>query len=478
MTKPHKVRVGVYVRLSEVRPGEEAVSLATQEHDARALADRKGWAVAEVYVDRGRSAWKDNRDRPAFNRMLADLQAGKIGGLVAWKQDRIGRRVAEVAALLDRCRQLGAVLATVVDGIDTTTHAGRMVAHNVAAMAEMESGNISDRVRRALQARAERGDAHGGRRGYGYRREGGRLVIDEAEARVIRDIVARLLRGEPVGSILRDLNARNVKTSTGRAWTRRSLVNTATSARIAGVREYDGRDVEGSWEAIISRADHEAIRAALAPSTVHRSAPRSYFLSGGILVCGRCGQRMKGRAWDAKDGRPARRTQYACAGTQEQANGCGLAVTAAPIESFIGGVVIAKLSSRAFRRRLEAAANDAGVDDLYRRLGKLDAAADDLASAFGAGEIDRRAYRVANERNEAERTALQRELRARIGERSTILAGAPTTEAALESWWESAAVHDRHALTAAIIDEIRVGPAVRGKRFDPDRLDITWRGAA
>lgn len=186
---------------------------------------------------------------------------------------------------------------------------------------------------------------------------------------------------------------------------------------------------------------------------------------------------MKGRAWTAPDGRRVRRAQYHCGGATEH-NGCGgTAISAGALEDFIASLVIARLSSSAFRARLEASANDPGVDDLYRRLSKLDAVADDLASAFGAGELDRRAYKVAAERNETERRAVDRELRARVGERTTVLAGAPSTEAALVSWWDSATVAQRHALTTAVIDQIRVGPAIRGrKRFDPDRLDVVWRG--
>jgi DNA invertase Pin-like site-specific DNA recombinase len=468
--------VGLYMRLSEVRPGEEAVSLKTQELDARALANRKGWTVAEIYRDAGRSAWQDGRERPAFDRMLADLEAGKIGGVVAWKQDRLGRRVAEVAQLLDRCRRLGAIVATVTDGLDTTTPSGRMAAQVVAAAAELESANTSIRVRRAMQARAERGDAHGGPRPYGFQRDGGTLVVEPTEAAVIRECASRVLAGESVGTILRDLGYRNVSTSTDKRWTRRSLVNTLTSARLAGLREHDGRDTPGSWEPIVDRETLDSLRAALAPSKARRHAPRSYFLSGGLLICGRCGEGLKGRSWTAPDGRVARRAQYACSGAMEH-NGCGgTAITAAPLEDWVASLVIARLSSKGFRKRIEASAADPGVDDLYRRLSKLDAAADDLASALGAGELDRRAYKIASERNLTERRVVERELRTRMGERTTVLSGTPSTEQALLRWWEDASVHQRHALTAAVVDGINVGPAIRGmKRFDPDRLEIAWR---
>jgi len=466
--------VGIYVRLSEVRPGDEAVSLKTQEADARAFAERKGWAVAEVYRDAGRSAWSDTRDRPAFDRMLADLEAGRIAGVVAWKQDRLGRRVAEVAQLLDRCRQLGAVVATVVDALDTSTASGRMAAQVIAASSELESANTSTRVRRAMQARAERGQVHGGPRPFGYRREGGTLVIEPAEAVVVRDCAARVLAGETVGSILRDLHARGVVTSTGKPWNRRSLVNTLTSARIAGLRSHDGNEVPGTWQKIVARETHDALCVALAPSKVRRAAARTYYLSGGLLRCGRCGGAMKGRSWTAPDGRAMRRAQYACSSATEHRGCGGTAIAAPPLEEFVAGIVVARLASPAFRERLEA--RSPAVDDLYRRLAKLDTAAADVASAFGAGEIGRRDFKVARERNDLERRGIERELRGRLGKRSEILHDAPSTEAALVRWWEAATVPQRHALTAVVVDEIRVGPAVRGqKRFDPERLSIVPR---
>ena len=211
----------------------------------------------------------------------------------------------------------------------------------------------------------------------------------------------------------------------------------------------------------------------MAPSKVRRPAPRSFYLSGGLAVCAKCGSRLKGRSWTAEaawGGRsPAAQPRPCCA----SAAAC---ISAPPRPDFVASLVIARLSSPKFRARLEASANDPGIDDLYRRLSKLDAVADDLASSFGAGELDRRAYRVAAERNDAERLAVDREVRARVGERRSVLVGAPSTEDALVKWWEAATIQQRHALVASVVDEVRVEPAVRGRQaFDPDRLEVAWR---
>ncbi|MDP9301032.1 MAG: hypothetical protein M3P43_09105, partial [Actinomycetota bacterium] len=85
-------------------------------------------------------------------------------------------------------------------------------------------------------------------------------------------------------------------------------------------------------------------------------------------------------------------------------------------------------------------------------------------------------YKIAGDRNAGQRKVLERELRARVGERSTVLSGAPSTEVALREWWEDASVHQRNALTATVISEIRVEPAVRGKRFTAERLGLALRG--
>jgi site-specific DNA recombinase len=467
--------VGLYVRLSEVRPGDEPIALETQEADARELAHRRGWHVAEVYRDAGRSAWADSRERPAFDRMVGDLEEGRIRGVIAWKQDRLGRRVVEVADLLDRCRRLGAVVATVADGLDTTTSSGRMVAQVLAAAAELESSNTSVRVRRSIAARAERGDAHGGPRPFGYRRRGGTLVVDAEEAETIRECASRVLAGESVGALVRSLRERGIRTSTGRDWTRRSLVNSLTAARIAGLRSHHGHEVTGSWDPIVSRDQLVALRVRLAPTAIRRATARSYYLSGGLLRCGRCGSGLKGRSWTPREGR-GRRAQYACSGSMDH-NGCGgVAIAAEPIDRFVAQIVIARLASPELRARLEASEDDAATDDLFRLLSKLDVAADDLASAFGAGELDRRGYRVARERNVLERRLIERDLRGRVDHRGSVLRGLPSTEAGLLRWWADASVTKRHALASLVIEEVIVRQAVRGrKQFDPERLDVTVR---
>jgi DNA integrity scanning protein DisA with diadenylate cyclase activity len=78
---PAKGRAGIYVRISRDRTTE--VSTEVQEKEARDLCDKRGWEVVEVYTDAGRSAFKRDTPRPAFDRLLTDVESGRVDRVVA-----------------------------------------------------------------------------------------------------------------------------------------------------------------------------------------------------------------------------------------------------------------------------------------------------------------------------------------------------------------------------------------------------------
>src|SRR4249919_3688563 len=108
------MRVGIYTRLSRDMDGRQTAT-ARQEKDCRALSRSKHWKVAEVYEDVDLSAFKKGVRRPAYERLLEDIETGAVDGVVVWKLDRLVRRAAEFERFWSVCEGAGATLAAVHD---------------------------------------------------------------------------------------------------------------------------------------------------------------------------------------------------------------------------------------------------------------------------------------------------------------------------------------------------------------------------
>jgi site-specific DNA recombinase len=92
MTTKPPTNAAIYCRISRDREGA-GLGVARQETDCRDKADALGWTIAEVYVDNDVSAYS-GKVRKDYQRMLADVRAGRIDGIVAWHTDRLHRQPA------------------------------------------------------------------------------------------------------------------------------------------------------------------------------------------------------------------------------------------------------------------------------------------------------------------------------------------------------------------------------------------------
>lgn len=101
------------------------------------------------------------QERPALIAAKSHLRRGDT--LVVWKLDRLGRSVRHLVELVAELEQAGVHFASLTDGIDTATPAGRFFFHVMAALAEMERDLIRERTKAGLQAAKARGRL-GGRR--------------------------------------------------------------------------------------------------------------------------------------------------------------------------------------------------------------------------------------------------------------------------------------------------------------------------
>jgi DNA invertase Pin-like site-specific DNA recombinase len=290
-------RAAIYARLSQDRDG---TSTATdrQVKDCKALCKREGLTVVETFVDNDVSAY-NGAHRPGFAGLMEGVRRRDFDVLVYWKTDRLVRRFHDLGGVMETCDQAGVRLVSVVDPIDTSTAMGKGIAGMMAAMAETESANISLRVKRRHEEAALRGDSHGHRRAYGYSPDGNKVVAREAKH--IRDARDRIFRGESMRAICADWNERGVQTAEGKAWRVHGFKKIMTSARIAGLREYQGEVVaEGIWPAIVTPEERDRIIAIVGdPKVRKRGRPVTYLLSG-MTTCGRCGAVLRAGNKDGK----------------------------------------------------------------------------------------------------------------------------------------------------------------------------------
>ena len=298
------LRAAIYTRIS-TDPSGTSTATTRQLEDCRALLAARGWEEAGVYEDPDISAYSRTVVRPSFERMKADIAGGRIDAVVAWKLDRLFRGTRDFSALDDICVDAGAIIVTVVDGIDTGTSAGRMVATMMTGLARAESENISIRARRKAAELARDGKvAGGGQRMFGYT-TGFRAIIPE-EAAHVRDAARRLLAGESVLSICTDWNARGLRTSAGTHWRTTTLRRAVTSYQISGQRFHRGVVSPAQWPAVIPPDEHQALLRLFEGRLRGKQPPRTHYLTG-LLRCSVCGEAMRGGG----DRRGKRR--YSCA---------------------------------------------------------------------------------------------------------------------------------------------------------------------
>lgn len=465
-------RAGIYVRISDDRVGA-GLGVARQEQDCRALCQRLDLDAGDAYIDNDLSAYS-GKPRPAYQQLLADIEAGIVDVVIAWHPDRLHRSPLELEHFIALLERTGATVQTVTAGVyDLSTPAGRMNARIVGATARHESEHKSARARRKARELAEAGKVSGGgRRPFGYEHD--RVTVRPAEAAVIREAADRVLAGHSLRSICMDFDARGIRTSTGTSWSLHVLRRLLTSWRIAGLRAVQVHDNDGGkpiaeavWPAIVDVATLEQVRAVLLDAARRRvRSPRRYLLRG-FALCSRCGKPLVSRPRD--DG--VRR--YVCA-TGPGFFGCGRTyVLAEPVEEMVRSDVIDVITSGRLAELL-AAAPSTGRAALVTQLRDAESGLEELAVAhFAERAISAGEYRAAREALAQRVAALTGRLTA--VDRSGVLAAVAGTAADVNAKWDAADITWRRAVVGAVLADVTIGPGRRGyNRFDPARVTYRW----
>ncbi|MCD0448414.1 recombinase family protein [Actinocorallia sp. API 0066] len=195
-------------------------------------------------------------ERPEFREWLNRPDDYDV--IVAWKLDRLSRKMKDFCDLLEWAKKHKIRIVTVEESFDLGTPAGRMVAMVLAAFAEYEGEVIKERVRDAYDRNIKAGNWRGGNVPYGYRAvkavDHWELEHDPETAAVMRDIISRMLKGESANSIVRDLNERKIPVSSdaqrirqgkepkGGLWRVGNLLKMLKSKALLGQYEAEGSE--------------------------------------------------------------------------------------------------------------------------------------------------------------------------------------------------------------------------------------------
>src|SRR3954462_5468792 len=211
------VRCAIYTRKSTEEGLEQSFNtLQAQRESAEAYIlshKQEGWqAVPTVYNDGGFSG--ANLERPALKQLLADVDARRIDCVVVYKVDRLSRSLLDFTRLLSLFDKRGVSFVSVTQDFNTGTSMGRLTLHILLSFAQFEREIIGERTRDKMSAARRKGKWVGGTPvlGYDIDPQGGRLVVNRAEAERVREIFAICAGCTSLAAAQGEVNARGLVT--------------------------------------------------------------------------------------------------------------------------------------------------------------------------------------------------------------------------------------------------------------------------
>jgi DNA invertase Pin-like site-specific DNA recombinase len=439
---------------------DDETSTTTQEQRIRAYCDGQGLELVEVVIDNGRSAFKASRaNRPGLRRALQLVEAGAADVMVCWKIDRVARNTRDLLNLIHDLKTNGAAFASVTEQFDTSTAFGEVVVTIIGALAQMESQQKSERIESWQDHRRDTLATPTGPRPFGYRRERNALIVDKAEAAVIRQWAKAILAGGSVKALAASSESHR---KVGRTFTQRGIVRILTGPTIAALREIDGDaasstvtrrpdgprdpnatfvDCSDTWKPILDRPTWEALRDILLdPARRTNPGGGRRWLLPGLISCGRPGCDGKLRA----KGHP-RGMRYTC-------YRCDLSIGMADTDEVVEKAVLNSLDQRAWRRLRARGLRPTDRAALERQLAGL-------AHRFADGELTEAEWDILREgiTRRLEQSDMAEPLRL------------PNVNDPRKEW-PTMNLDGRRLLIAAVAPRIVVLPATHRRSFDEARI--------
>jgi site-specific DNA recombinase len=259
-----KLRCAVYTRKSSEEGLEmEFNSLDAQREACEAYVQSQraeGWLlVPDRYDDGGFSG--GTLERPALKRLRADIEVGKVDVVVVYKIDRLSRSLMDFSRLVEVFEQHKVTFVSVTQSFNTTTSMGRLTLNVLLSFAQFEREVIGERIRDKVAASRKKGIWMGGWTPLGYEVRDRKLVVNEADAKLVRSIFGRFLKLGSATTLAQQLISENVRNKYNKLIDKGMLYKMLNNPVYVGIAMHKGVSHPGEHVGVIDRKTWDKVQA-------------------------------------------------------------------------------------------------------------------------------------------------------------------------------------------------------------------------
>ncbi|MEL6111069.1 MAG: recombinase family protein, partial [Planctomycetota bacterium] len=304
--QPETVRCAIYTRKSTSEGLDQDFNTLDSQRlsGSNFIASQvgQGWVeLEERYDDGGYTG--GNMERPALQRLLADIKAGKVDCVVVYKVDRLSRSLMDFSRIMEQLDSVGCSFVSTTQQFNTTSSMGRLTLHILLSFAQFERELISERTRDKMAAARRQGKYVGGRPllGYDVDRDTKRLVVNEPEAAIVRQIFDLYLEKRGLVSTVDEVRRRGWRTKrwitkTGKtigdaAFCKNRLHCLLTNRLYLGQVCYHDEIYDGEHDGIVSEITFMEVQKMLKKNRVSKGDMHHERRKGtlvGLLRCAAC----------------------------------------------------------------------------------------------------------------------------------------------------------------------------------------------
>jgi site-specific DNA recombinase len=349
----------IYARVSTTRQADDGLPIGSQIEQGYKKASDMQAEVLREFIDAGISGRTD--ERPAFKDAVAYCKAYAVDYFICWSTSRFARNKLDAALYKRELEKAGTRIVYVSVDIDSRTNSGWMMESILEIFDEHFSRQVSVDTLRSMIKNARDGYFNGGVTAFGYGtvKEGKRkrLVINEAEAAVVRDIFRYYREGLGVKAIALLLNSQAVLYR-GKKWSKTTVTNLLKNETYTGKiifnrinhttriqRPRDEWIVTQSHEPIISAEDYMSVQIIFGERAPREGggSPNSNFVFTGMLKCGQCGSSLQ---IESGKGRSKVYHYYNCRSAQSGTGCKHRRLSAEELDRFLIDTILDKILNR------------------------------------------------------------------------------------------------------------------------------------